>query len=291
VNKLIDDLAPASNPARWQAARRLLFTSLKVRTGIETPADESIVEQELRSISRDDGSIRHSTIGRNSKGDAIPVVKLMPRQFKNRLTILAHPRGKAAIAGGRGRPNELASALLARGHAVVAFDPVFVGESLDPKNPVDHRPDVAHFETYNPSRAADQMQDLATVIAWAKGQPDVDLVNLVAQNDAGYQALVARPMLEGLSRTVIELAGMPQTRKPDEWPASIDLAGLEQFGGVKAAAALSAPSPLWLYGDLSAIDSKWPQAAYDLAGAAQMFRLEQDVPPPEQIARWVDEGQ
>ena len=49
-------------------------------------------------------------------------------------------------------------------------------------------------------------------------------------------------MLEGLSRTVIELSGMPQSRKPDEWPATIDLPGLEQFGGVKAAAALSAPS-------------------------------------------------
>ena len=214
----------------------------------------------------------------------------MPRQFKNRLTILAHPRGKAALAGGSGQPSELARAFLARGHAVVAFDPLFVGESLDPRKPVPNRPDVAYFDCYNPSRAADQMQDLATVIAWAKSRPDVDLVNLVAQDDAGYQALVARPMLEGLSRTVIELSGLPQSRKADEWPASIDLAGLEQFGGVKAAAALSAPAPMWLYRNVAAIESSWPRAAYELAGASQMFRLEQDVPTPEQIARWVDEG-
>jgi hypothetical protein len=290
LDKMLDDLAPSSSPARWQASRDFLLTSLKIRTGIETPAHESIVEQEVRSITHENGSIVHSTVSRKTKGDAIPVVTLMPRQFKNRVTILAHPRGKAALAGGSGQPSELARSFLARGHAVVAFDPLFVGESLGPRKPVPNRPDVAYVDCYNPSRAADQMQDLATVIAWAKNRPDVDLVNLVAQDDAGYQALVARPMLEGLSRTVIELSGMPQSRKADEWPASIDLAGLEQFGGVKAAAALSAPAPIWLYRNVAAIESSWPRAAYELAGASPMFRLEQDVPTPEQIARWVDEG-
>ena len=62
-------------------------------------------------------------------------------------------------------------------------------------------------------------------------------------------------MLEGLSRTVIELSDLPSSRKPDEWPATIDLSGLEQFGGVKAAAALIAPSPLWLYRNIAALDA------------------------------------
>ena len=171
----------------------------------------------------------------------------------------------------------MARAPLSRGHAVVAFDPIFVGESLDPKNPLPHRPETAHFETYNPSRAADQMQDLATVIAWAKSQGDVDLVNVVATGDAGYQALVARPVLEGLSRTVIELSKLPEPRNPDEWPESIDLPGLEQFGGVKAAAALSAPAQLWLYGNVEAIDTSWPKTAYGLSGASQMLRIEQNA--------------
>ena len=254
------------------------------------PAHESLIVNEVRTISRDDFTIEHLTVGRKSRGDAIPVVKLTPRQFKNRLTILVHPRGKAALDGGSGGPNELARALLSLGHAVVAFDPLFVGESLDPRSPSPHRPTTAHFETYNPVPAADQMQDLATVLAWAKSRSDVDLVNLVAQDDAGYQALVARPLLEGLSRTVIELSSMPRSRKPDEWPATIDLPGLEQFGGIKAAAALSAPSPLWLYRNISALDSSWPKAAYDLAGASQMLRIEQAVPTPNQIARWLDEG-
>ena len=291
LKTMLDELAPGTSPARWEASRRLLQTSLKIRTGIDRPAYDSILEQEVRTISRDDSTIEHLTVGRKARGDAIPVVKIVPRQFKNRLTILVHSRGKAALDDGSGRANELAHELLARGHAVVAFDPLFVGESLDSRNPVSHRPTSTHFETYNPVTAADQMQDLATVLAWAKSRPDVDLVNLVAQDDAGYQALVARPMLEGLSRTVIELSGMPKLRKPDEWPATIDLPGLEQFGGVKAAAALAAPAQLWLYRNTVAIEPSWAKAAYALAGASPMLRMTDDIPAPGQIARWIDEGQ
>ena len=97
-------------------------------------------------------------------------------------------------------------ALLARGHEVVGFDPLFVGESIDPRDPVPHRPEAVHFETYNPAPAAEQMQDLATVLAWCRAQEDVREVSLVCQGTAGYQALIARPVLEGLARTVIELS-------------------------------------------------------------------------------------
>ena len=115
---------------------------------------------EVRTISRDDFTIEHLTVGRKSRGDAHPVVKLTPRQFKNRLTILVHPRGKAVLDGGSGGPNELARALSRSARPFVAFDPLFVGESLDPRSPSPHRPTTAHFETYNPVPAADQMQDL-----------------------------------------------------------------------------------------------------------------------------------
>jgi hypothetical protein len=102
---------------------------------------------------------------------------------------------------------------------------------------------------------------------------------------------VARPLLEGLARTVIELSGLPQQREADEWPATIDLPGLEQCGGPRAAAALSAPAPLWLYRNVAALEPSWAKAAYELAGAASMLRLDEDVPAPDVIARWLDRGE
>ncbi|HZW33476.1 MAG TPA: acetyl xylan esterase, partial [Isosphaeraceae bacterium] len=291
LRHLLDDLSPASGPARWEAARRLLLTSLKVRTGIENPPADQLKWRELRHITREGLTIVHGLLGRASTGDAVPVVRLIPARPSGRLTILAHPTGKAALATASGAPTALVRALLARGQDVVGFDPLFVGESLDPREPIAHRPEVEHFETYNPAPAADQMQDLATVLAWVRAQPEIREVSLVAQGLSGYQALVARPVVEGLARTVIELADLPPSRRSDEWPATIDLPGVEQFGGVKAAAALAAPAPLWLFGNTKALDASWPRTAYQLAGASHLLRIDRNEPDPAAIARWVDQGE
>jgi hypothetical protein len=292
LGRLIDDLAPTSSaPARWEAARRFLLTTLKIRTGVTNPPPEALNSREVRRLAREGSTIVHYVVGRKATGDAIPVVRVLPMHPSGRLTILVHPRGKVALADASGQPAPLVRSLLAMGQSVVGYDPLLVGEALDPREPASRRPDTAHFETYNPVLAADQMQDLATVLAWSRAQPDVREVSLVAQDTAGYQALVARPALEGLARTVIELSGLPQMRKPDEWPATIDLPGLEQFGGVKAAAALAAPSPLWLYSNISAFGESWPRAAYELAGASHVLRMEYEIPRPEAIARWVARGE
>jgi hypothetical protein len=290
LGHLIDDLAPSRSDARWEAARRLLLTSLTIRVGLENPPPEELAKREVRRVAREGFTVVHSVIGRRSSGDAIPVVRLIPPHPCGRLTVLAGARGKAVLADGAGEPSVLVQALLARCHEVVGFDPLFAGESLDPREPVPHRPRTQHFETYNPVPAADQMQDLATVLAWSRAQTDVREVNLIAQGDAGYQALIARPALEGVARTVIELASVPRSQNAAAWPATIDLPGLEQFGGIKAAAALAAPVPLWLYGNTAAIDASWPRTAYDLAGAPQMLRLDSALPAPDAIARWIDQG-
>ena len=160
-------------------------------------------------------------------------------------------------------------ALLARGHEVVGFDPLFVGESLDPRDPVPHRPEAVHFETYNPSLAADQMQDLATVLAWCRARTTCARSTWSRSDTAGYQALVARPVLEGLARTVIELSRpCPSTGKP---PTSgrrrSTCPAWSSSAGPGPPPPSSAPAPLWLYGNTETLDTSWAKAAYELAGA------------------------
>jgi hypothetical protein len=287
----LDEIAPSAGLARWEAGRHLLRTCLSVRTGLVNPPPESLDSREVRRIPREDVMVIHTLLGRRATGEAIPVIRMIPAHPSGRLTVIVHPNGKAGLATAGGEPSELVRAFLALGHEVVGFDPIFVGESLDPRDPVPHRPEAVHFETYNPAPAAEQMQDLATVLAWCRAQDDVREVNLVALDSAGYQVLLARPVLEGVARTAIELSALPRERKPDEWPAAIDLPGRDQFGGVQAAAALSAPAPLWLYRNTSALDPTWAKAAYELAGSASMLRFDQQPPAPDAIARWVDRGE
>jgi hypothetical protein len=138
--------------------------------------------------------------------------------------------------------------------------------------------------------AADQIQDLATVLAWARDQRDVREVSLIGQELSGLQVLLARPLLEGIARTVVESRDLPDPNSPAAYPAALDLPGLYQFGGFKAAAALAAPAPIWIHGTSSSAVAAWARTAYSLAGAAAALRIDQQNPSAEQIARWVDTG-
>ncbi len=291
LGKLLDELSPAvGSPARWEASRRLLLTSLKNRVGLTNPVPAELTHREVRRITREGFTIAHSVVGRSGAGDAIPVVRLVPRHASGRLTIIAHPRGKAALATAAGDPVPLAKALLSLGQSVVGFDPLFIGESLDPRRPLARRPETVHFETYNPVVAADQMQDLATVVAWARSQPDVLAVSLIGQDLCGPQVLLARPALEGLARTVIELGDVPDPQASGAYPPQLDLPGMYQFGGFNAAASLVAPDPLWIHRVSAKFNSSETNAAYALSGAGHVLRLEPREPSVDQIAKWIDHG-
>ncbi len=290
LGRMIEELAPASSAARWEAARDLIGTCLKVRVGIVNPPPEEIVHREVRRVNRERVTVIHSLLGRRIAGEAIPVVRLIPTRATGRLTVLAHSRGKAGLATDAGGPSELVRDLLALGQSVVGFDPLFVGESLDPGKPAARRPETVHFETYNPVLASDQMQDLATVLAWARAQPDVREVSLIGQDLAGPQVLLARPLLEGLARTVVELRDLPDAGSKAAYPPALELPGLYQSGGFKAAAALAAPAPLWIHGSSTLAVASWARPAYALAGAESALRTDGKEPSAERIARWVDTG-
>ena len=54
-------------------------------------------------------------------------------------------------------------------------------------------------------------------------------------------------------------------------PPALDLPGLLQFGGLKAAAALSAPAPLRILHPGPGFAKAWPETAYELSGSPQAF--------------------
>ena len=291
MGRQLDALAPAQSPAAWEAARALLLTSLKVRVGLVNPTPAEINATEVRRVARDGFAIVHSLVGRRSAGEQVPAVRLIPRHATGRLTVISSPHGKAFLATPEGEPSPLVAALLARGQSVVGFDPLLVGESVDPSAPATRRPETVHFDTYNPALAADQMQDLATVLAWARMQPDVREVCLIGQGRAGVPALLARPALEGLARTALDLHEFDERDGSGEMDAISDLPGMFQFGGLKAAAALTAPAPLRLYRTGDRFAKSWPERAYELAGAGHVLGIDPGRVGPEDLARWIDGGE
>jgi hypothetical protein len=286
----LDTLAPSSSPAAWEAAREHLKTIHRVRVGLVNPPPAEIAQSEVRRTSHGGAAVIHARVGRKATGESIAVVRLIPANATGRLTVIASPHGKAALVNPEGHAAPVVHELLKRGQSVVLFDPLFVGESVDPSSPASARPDTVHYDTYNPSLAADQMQDLATVLAWARSQPDVREVSLAGLGRAGPQVLLARPLLEGLARTAVDLHEFDPGDGSSPIAPELDLPGLLQFGGLKAAAALSAPAPIWVYRTGDTLDRSWPEHAYALAGVPHLLKLDAGRPSPEALARWIDEG-
>ena len=285
------ELAPGTSSAAWEAARALLLKTLKIRVGLVSPTPAVLESTEVRRTSANGLTVVHSLVGRKNVGEQIPVARFFPKNPTGRLTIIASRHGKAGLIDGHGELHPLVKALLERGQSVIGFDPFLVGESVDASSPTTSRPQVVHFKTYNPALAADQMQDLATVLAWAKSRPDVREVSLVGTGMAGPQVLLARPALDGIARTAIDLREFSENDGQGNFPPFLDLPGMLQFGGLKAAAALSSPAPLWIHRTGKAFEAAWPQKAYALDDASHVLKISGEAAKPDELARWIDTGE
>ncbi len=284
----IEHLAPADSVSAWDASRFYLKTSHSIRVGLVNPPPANLHETELRRSSHDGVTVVHVLAGRKETGENIPLIRLIPSKPTGRVTVLADPLGKRALVETSGRFVPQVRALLDLGQGVVGFDPLFRGESVDPSAPALQRPRVVHVDAYNRSLPADQMQDLATVLSWVRSRDDVREVSLIGQGRSGLQVLLALPLLEGLARTAVDLDNFKADQTP--FPAEGDLPGLDQFGGLKAAAALAAPAPLWIFKADASFPRAWPEKSYQLAESTQSFRVDADRPSVDDLARWIDTG-
>ncbi len=267
------------------------MTSLSTRVGSTNPPPSSLRSREIRRATRHGATVVHSVVGREATLEEIPVVQLIPAHPSGRLTVLMNPHGKARLVDESGRFTPLVEALLGRGQSVVGFDPLFVGESLDPSAPATRRKNVAHFETYNPALAGDHIQDLATVLAWARSQPDMREVSVVGQGRSGPLVLLARPVLEGLARTAVDLHEFDYGDGSGPIDDELHLPGVLQFGGLPTAAALSAPAPLWIYRPGPHFAAAWPVKSYGLNDSPAMLRIDSSRPSDADLARWIDSGE
>ena len=289
----INRLTPGDDPLMWAAARERLDVAHRVRVAVEPPSPRDTNAKLVRAIDRPGFTVRHFTVSRRTDGGLIPVVWFEPKRSdrtRGALTVVSLDRGKVELVTASGEPSPLVQALLDQGESVVGFDPLLIGESVDPTLPATSRPAGDRFDAYNPSLALDRMRDLGTVVSWSAGLAGIVEVNLVGRGHAGVLALLARPRLSGIGRTVIDLDRFTYGDGSTPVPPDLDLPGLFQFGGLSGSAALIAPAPLWITGAGAEFDASWAKDAYGLAGATGQLRLERNA-THETIARWVDSGE
>jgi dienelactone hydrolase len=286
----IEALAPGEDAARWGAARDQLATIRRVRIALDIPPASRLFAYPTRT-SGGTPRVEHLELADGRDGARIPAARVVPEQPRGITTVLFSARGKAALVDEAGAIAALPRELLAAAHEVVVFDPLLVGESVNPADWAARRPATAHFLSTNPALAVDRLRDLARVIVWCQSRPGARQVNLVGEGAWGALALQARPLLPGLGRTLIDLnGGGDRDTATDEDPAELVLPGALQAGGLKAAAALVAPEPLWITGAGADFRTEWPARAYELASSRGLLRVDAGQPSPAEQARWIDTG-
>jgi hypothetical protein len=284
----LDKLAPGTDATLWNASRPALASAHKIRVGIEARSTADVTARRARSFDRDGIAISHWTVRDDKHGDQIPVVRMAPAKSAGRVAIVFSDRGKAGLVDAKGERIPLVQGLLDRGIGVIGFDPLLVGESFDAAKPAGRRPRTAHYSTYNRVLAADRMSDLALVAMWANVQTDIRELSLVGIDGAAPLVLLARPLIPGIARTFVDLAGFEFL--DGTIPESLQLPGIFQFGGLKAAAALAAPMPLWIARPPASFGQAWPTNAYALADASTALKISETAPKPDQLAKWIDVG-
>ena len=285
-SEAIGRLAPGDDPVHWGAAREVLDAIRTVRVGIEVPAGQGIEAVAVRRADREGQVIEHWRLTRPEAGDAIPVVRISPRDGGRGSVILSLDDGKAGLIAPDGSFRPIVRELLDHGLAVIGYDPLFVGESFDAADPQSDRAPGEHVSTYNRTLAGERLQDLATVSAWAASEADWAAVHLIAEGDSAALAILARPSLPMLGRSALMLDEPGPNTDDEPLPNGLALPGLFQFGGLPAAAALCAPSPLWIGGANSELEG-WPGRAYRLAGAESQLRITAEPASPADLASWI----
>ena len=285
----IEALGPVENQAMWEGGRQVLGAIQRVRMGIERPSAFDLFRYATRKETRGEIEVLHEELLQRSRDARIPLVRLVPARASGKVAVLFSPLGKAGLTNERGDISGLVKGLLGRGIEVVGFDALLIGEACDPTDFQDGTPNSAHKETYNRDLSLERLQDLATVVAFLESRPGTNVVHLIGHSSWGALALLGLPSLEGVGRAAIDLGD--QRTGADSLSGDLDFPGVLQFGGLKGAAALAAPRPLWISNAGADFPTQWPARAYELSGSRSLLRIDRGQADDEALAKWLDSGQ
>lgn len=133
------------------------------------------------------------------------------------------------------------------------------------------RPDVSHWNTYNPTPAALRVAEIRAAINAVRSRPDVLSTDLVGIGAGGPLVLLARAFEPSVRSTSVDLSRCPVTDAAFVQELFVPL--LRRAGDFRTAVAMIAPNPLVIQGNLAPELADWFRAVYKAAGAPELLKL------------------
>ena len=252
-----------------------------LKHALDAHLPEEVVARDCGRSRIEGGFLQRFALGRPGAGDSVPAVLVshLPLRDRAPITLLLHPAGKAA--GWRGeRMPPLVAALLGRGHRVLAVDLFGTGEAASHEK--GEAEGIHHFFTYNRTRAANQVQDILTALAFARERGAS--VNLLALKGTGVPALLARALAPREGNACLSLAGFAFHDR--SWLRHCFVPAVRSAGDVRTAVAMAAPGRLFLHGAGPGFAAAWARKAYRAAGGPRSLRISPHPAPVEEMVRW-----
>lgn len=140
------------------------------------------------------------------------------------------------------------------------------------------------FTGYNRTNDAWRVQDILTAIAVCR--EEFSTVNLIGLGEAGIWSLAARPLASGVNKTVVDM-GRFDTENTTHWCDYLAIPGIRRVGGLKTAAALSAPGQLFMHNINKTFDSEWVKKSYLSMDEADKLKIKEEVLSDEDIVHYL----
>ena len=243
-----------------------------------------------------DYAVTFHRFGRRGRGDSIPVVLFAPRSKEGKegggLVVVVHPRGRAALLDGNGKPNAFVHALLAKGKTVAIPDVFLTGLNANAAASETRRKALddfgVFFTTYNRTDAQERVQDILTVCAGVRemGRQGVrSHLMLVGMEGAGAWAMLAAPAADAV---VADAGQLDLTNDDALLTDDLYIPCLRRMGDFRTALALAAPHPLLLHNTGAKFTAaEWLHDVYTGVDAAPAFQANAMPMSETDIAAWL----
>lgn len=285
----LDALTP-TNAEEFGRFRELMRPALQHTLAAEIPETSDLTVQEMGITCGDTFTVERALIGRQGAGDRIPALMFLPNSEGARSTgvLLVHSAGKAAFVDmEKGLPGPLLRGLLEQGRTVLTIDPFLTGEFHAPFGRTDRERDIRYFTTFNRTDPALRVQDILTGLAYLKSRPEASGMYLVGLGTAGLWALLACGLTDEIERTAVDLTGFHET-DDHAWLRDLPVPGLRHAGGLRTAAILTAPAPLFLHNTVGHFRSAEIAAAYRATGSEDTLLVREDPADEKEVLTWLN---
>ncbi len=242
-----NELKLASDPAAFATAHR---EALALTLGATVPSANDLRCERRSMEERGDFVQENWILGRVGGDDAIPALFFRGTGTDPQDSVLlASSKGKASfIDPTTGEPGPLVSSLIEAGKAVLCIDPFLTGEELGTTNRTERLRIGKFMDTFQPTDMGYRVQDIITAGAFLRARRDLsDDIAVAGLDDAGIWALFASAVDGGFSTTYADFNGF-DSNSDDAWVEKHYTPCIRSIGDVKTAAALVAPSPLYVAG-------------------------------------------